>query len=221
MEPIVIINFKTYEEGSGERAVELARACAEVSKATGAEIIVAPQAADIFRVSSSVDMPVIAQAVDGVEGGQNTGKISPENMKEAGASGTLVNHSECRKNLYEIGKILEICRKLDLVAICCADTPTNAEHIARLSPDFIAIEPPELIGTGVSVSTAQPEIITRTLERVHDIDTNIPVLCGAGITNHEDVKKALELGTVGVLVSSAVVKSKDQRGQLEKLLRGS
>ena len=40
-------------------------------------------------------------------------------------------------------------------------------------------------------------------------ENGIIPLCGAGIVSGEDVKKAIELGTRGVLVASSIVKSKD------------
>ncbi|OGI15636.1 triose-phosphate isomerase [Candidatus Micrarchaeota archaeon RBG_16_49_10] len=220
MKPIIVINYKTYDEGTGERGLHLAKTCEELSQEKEIDIIIAPQVGDIFRIANLAKVSIVTQSVDAVEDGKHTGAISPRNVKQLGALGTLVNHSECRKDMDEIKKIFEICRALDLVVICCADTPEKAQEIARLSPDVIAIEPPELIGTGVSVSTANPDIVTRTVQAVHDIDPNIPVLCGAGITNNIDIKRALELGTVGVLLSSAVLLSKNTRETLYKLLEG-
>jgi len=41
-----------------------------------------------------------------------------------------------------------------------------------------------------------------------------PVLCGAGVSNASDVKKAVELGAKGVLLASAYVKAKDPKALL-------
>jgi triosephosphate isomerase len=219
VEPSIIINFKTYDEGSGNRGLELARICEKISDSKNVEIVVAPQVADIFRISSRVDIPVISQTIDAYDEGKHTGSILAEDIKDAGAVGTLVNHSECQKSLEEIEKILEVCRRIKLTTVCCASTPEMAQEIARLSPDIIAIEPPELIGTGISVSKAKPGVITKTLKKVHDIDPNIPVLCGAGISNNKDLMKALKLGAVGVLVSSDIVTAENPEAELEELLK--
>jgi triosephosphate isomerase len=74
---------------------------------------------------------------------------------------------------------------------------------------MLAVEPPELIGTGVPVSKAKPEVVSGTVELVKEINSDMVVLCGAGITRGEDVAAALRLGTEGVLVASGVVKAKD------------
>jgi triosephosphate isomerase len=89
-------------------------------------------------------------------------------------------------------------------------------------PDMIAIEPPELIGTGISISKARPELITESVKQIRKVNRSVKVLCGAGVTTAEDVSKALELGSEGVLVASAVAKSKDPRtvvgGMASKML---
>jgi triosephosphate isomerase len=79
-----------------------------------------------------------------------------------------------------------------------------------LGPDAVAVEPPELIGTGTPVSKADPDIITDTVDRVSDV-SEVPVLCGAGITSGDDVEAARELGAEGVLVASGVVKAESPR----------
>ena len=45
--PIIIVNFKTYLEATGQKAVELAKSAEKASKETGVSIAVAPQFADI------------------------------------------------------------------------------------------------------------------------------------------------------------------------------
>jgi triosephosphate isomerase len=78
-----------------------------------------------------------------------------------------------------------------------------------MRPDITSVEPPELIGTGISVSKAKPEIVTDTVKLVHKVDPKMIILCGAGISTAEDVFIALKLGTRGVLVASGIVKAKD------------
>jgi len=84
-------------------------------------------------------------------------------------------------------------------------------------PDMIAVEPPELIGTGISISKARPELITESLKQIRKVNRSVKVLCGAGVTTAEDVSKALELGSEGVLVASGVVKSKDPSAILQSM----
>jgi len=96
----------------------------------------------------------------------------------------------------------------------------DAEKIAYLNPDFIAVEPPELIGGTVSVSDAKPEIISSSVKAVKLINNKIKVLCGAGIHNKDDVKKAIKLGAEGVLVASGIVKAENQKTALRDLVNG-
>lgn len=216
MRGMMVINFKTYEEGTGRNALELAKIAD--SLAGGVEIILAVQPADIKSVAENVSIPVFSQHVDPVGYGKHTGWILPESVKQAGASGTLLNHSEKQMDFETLKKTVKRCKDVGLERIVCADSPENAGKIAELRPDYIAIEPPELIGGDVSVSKARPKVITECIERVKPF--GIPVLCGAGIKNREDVRKAKELGAKGILVSSGVVKSKNPKESINDLLEG-
>ncbi|HUU77710.1 MAG TPA: triose-phosphate isomerase [candidate division Zixibacteria bacterium] len=207
--PLLLINFKTYLQSTGKKALELAKICEKVSKNSGICIAVAVQASDIRMISEHVDMPVFAQHIDPIAPGSNTGQILIESIIEAGASGTLINHNERRIKLSAIDEIILLAKKYNLFTCVCASTPRIAGAIASLGPDCCATEPPELIGSGISVSTAKPEVITETVQIIQKIDPNVVSLCGAGITNGEDVKKALEFGTKGILVASGIVKSQN------------
>jgi triosephosphate isomerase (TIM) len=214
---LLVINFKTYEEGTGKNAEELAKKIESV-KGSG-EIILAVQNSDLYRISKVCGLKLFGQHVDPAGFGSNTGKDTPEALKENMASGVLINHSEDRIDLDTIRKNIERCKSLGIVTIVCAETPEVAENVASFGPDYVAIEPPELIGSGVSVSSAKPEIVVDTVKKIKKY--NIPVLCGAGITKGEDIKKAIELGCKGVLVASGVVKSEDAGYVVKKFLDAS
>jgi triosephosphate isomerase len=206
--PLILINFKSYAEGFGQQARDLAKAAEKVSQQTDVCIGLAPQYAEIADLARTVSLPVFAQHIDPIEPGSFTGHVLPDAVKEAGAVGSLINHSERRLKLASIQATVEKLREMKLVSVVCANNADVSASAAALNPDFIAVEPPELIGTGIPVSKAQPEIITETVSRVHRIQSDITVLCGAGISRGEDVTAALELGTKGVLVASGIVKAK-------------
>jgi len=220
MDGLIVLNFKTYDESTGDKAVALAEACDAVAKETGARIIVAPQFTDIYRIFREVKIPVYAQHVDDVKFGGFTGSILPEAVKAAGASGSLLNHSEKRLKLAEIEAGIAKLRSLGMVSIVCTNNINTTRAAAALGPDYVAIEPPELIGSGISVSQAQPGIVSGSVEAVKKINPKVHVLCGAGIGKGEDLKKALELGTEGVLLASGIIKAKDQKAALMDLVRG-
>ena len=158
--PAIVLNFKTYPEILGKRGWELAKRFAAVEDDTGASIVLAPPMTDLAHIAKLVHIPVIGQHVDALEPGQTTGWTPPEALLEAGAAGTLINHSERKVAWEEMAKVIPRCRQLGLEVIACADEPSEAETLAKLSPEYIAIEPPELIGGDVSVTTARPEVVS-------------------------------------------------------------
>ncbi len=214
-EPSYIVNFKAYEGGTGARALELARVIEEFAKKTGTDFGVAVQPTDIELVASSVELPVFAQHIDPVGFGSHTGHILPEAVVSAGAVGTLLNHSERRLGLDALEASVKRAHEVGLQVVACAKDAEEAGRISRFAdkPDFIAIEPPDLIGGDVSVSSARPDIISEGVEAVG----GVPLLVGAGVKTYEDVKKAVGLGAVGVLLASGVVKAEDAVEALEKL----
>lgn len=208
-EPMIIVNFKTYLESTSRRALELAKQAERASKETGVQIVVVPQFVDLAKIVETVDIPVFAQHIDPITAGNSTGHILADAIKEVGVVGSLVNHSERQLCLRDVQAVVVIAKEKGLVSCVCANNPATSAAVAALKPDITSIEPPELIGTGISVSKAKPEVITDTVTLVHNIDRDMPVLCGAGISQAEDVTSALNLGTLGVLVASGVVKAKN------------
>lgn len=207
--PLIIVNFKTYLEATGKKAVKLAKEAEKVSVETKVSIGVAPQFADIAAVAEAVNIPVFAQHIDPVQPGSHTGHVLAESVKEAGAIGTLINHSERQLKLSDIDRVIKKTRESGLLSVVCANNPSISAAVATLKPEIIAVEPPELIGTGIPVSKAKPEVVTDTVRLVREVNPKLTILCGAGITRGEDVAAALRLGTQGVLVASGIVKAKD------------
>ena len=210
--PFWITNFKNYEAATGANAVELAKMHDRVAKQTGASIGIAVNAIDLYRVAKEVSIPVFAQHVDPIDYGKGTGHILPQAVKKAGAVGTLLNHSERRLSFEVLEDTVACAQKATLARILCAENPEEIETFAALQPDFLAFEPPELIGsTHNSVASAKPQSIIDSVK----MSGGIPVLVGAGINSIEDVKVALKLGAKGFLVATAITKAKDP----EKTLR--
>jgi triosephosphate isomerase len=212
--PTIIVNFKTYLESTGKKGLDLAKQAERASKETGICIVVAPQFVDLARIAETVEIPVFAQHIDPIRPGSYTGHILAESIKGAGAVGTLINHSERQLKLSDVDSTIALTREHGLTSCVCANNPSVSASIAALRPDIISVEPPELIGSGISVSRAKPEIVTDTIKLVRKVDRKMVILCGAGISTAEDVSKALKLGTCGVLVASGIVKAKNPYGVL-------
>lgn len=219
--PLILINFKTFREATGRGAVRMAILAEEASRKTGVCFAVAPQAADLRLVAISAGIPVFSQHVDPVGQGQFTGHISPEAAADAGCVGTLISHSERPLGLDAIEAAVRRAREVGLIQVVCADSVEKARAVASIKPDIIAIEPPELIGTGIPVSRARPEVVSGAVRAIRGMETGIRILCGAGISRGEDVSAALRLGADGVLLASGVVRAEDPLGVLLELARGA
>jgi len=207
--PLILVNFKTYSEATGKKALELAKTAEKVSLEVDVSIGVAPQLVDIPPIVKAVSIPVFAQHIDPITHGSFTGWVLPEAVKQAGAVGTLINHSERRLKLADIDAAITRAREVKLASVVCTNNAAVSAAAATLKPNMLAVEPPELIGTGIPVSKAKPEVVTDTVELVRRVNRDVVILCGAGITRGEDVAAAMRLGTVGVLVASGIVKAKD------------
>jgi len=211
--PALVINCKAYPQATGKNALSFARKCERVAAGSGVPVILCVQACDIGYVAGHVRIPVFAQHVD-AEPGAHTGNIVLESVLAAGAQGTLLNHAERPLPLSTIKKTIAACKRRKFPVIACAATLAQARRIALLRPACIAVEPPGLIGSGISVSVADPSLIRRS------VALPVPVLCGAGIHSKTDVRAALALGAAGVLVASAVVQTRYQQRVIAELAAG-
>ena len=211
----VLVNLKAYPCDP----VAIAETVRDVSEETGVRIAVAPQAAHLDAVAET-GAETWAQHVSPVEHGSHTGSTLAEAVADAGAVGTLLNHSENRLKLADIDGGLDAADRAGLETVVCANNPDQIGAAAALGPEAVAVEPPELIGTGTPVSKADPEIVTGAVEAAQAVDDSVSVLCGAGISTGEDLEAAAELGAEGVLLASGVAKADDPRAALEDLVSG-
>ncbi|MFA6048671.1 MAG: triose-phosphate isomerase [Candidatus Micrarchaeia archaeon] len=217
---VIVLNFKTYAESSGEYGLLLSRAAQKVADETGASIIIAPPIPELAAICREVKIPVFSQNADSNKAGAFTGSITLESLKAAGAKGTIINHSEKKSNPKDVKIVCERARELGLETIVCAATVEEGAQLAAYGPTAVAVEPPELIGSGISVSSAKPEIVSDAVKKIKAADPRVIVLVGAGISNAHDVEKAIELGAGGVLLASAFVKTQDPHGLLKSMAHG-
>jgi triosephosphate isomerase len=216
--PIVILNYKTYLESSGINALKLAHDLESAASESGITMVAAPQAADIYRISDEASLPIFAQHIDPISPGGHTGSNLINTLIEAGISGSLINHSEKRMKLADIEEIVRQCRENDIESCVCTNNIATSKAVAALAPDAVAVEPPELIGTGIPVSQAQPEVVEDSVKGVKAINKKVKVLCGAGITTGDDMKAAMDLGADGVLLASGIIKAESPKEALLDLV---
>ncbi|MDA3855599.1 MAG: triose-phosphate isomerase [Candidatus Woesearchaeota archaeon] len=214
----LIINLKTYEESFSNNAIKIAKICKGIEKEAkkrDVEIILCPNFIDL-KDTVKEKVSVYSQHIDDVSFGAHTGYILPVMIKKTGAMGTLISHSEHILSLKEIEKRINIAKELGLETCVCARDAKIAKKIAKFNPDYIAVEPKELIGGDISISTAKPELIVKSMKAVG----NVGLLVGAGVKNQADVRKSVELGAKGILVASGVVKAKNIKAAVLDLIKG-
>lgn len=218
--PLFLLNLKTYPSALGPRALRLGRKLERYAQRFGVAAAIAPASPDLAWLARELNLPVLAQHVDPGPAGAATGWVRAEAVASAGAMGSLLNHSEHPLPFATVRATLRDLRKWALVDVVCAATPAAVRRLAPLRPSYLAIEPPELIGGDRSVSAARPEVITETVRLVRRISPSTRVLCGAGVHDREDVRRALELGSEGVLVASAVALDPHPERAIRELLAG-
>ncbi|PIU89479.1 triose-phosphate isomerase [archaeon CG06_land_8_20_14_3_00_37_11] len=217
MKPIIIVNFKAYREGLGSQGLELAQLLSKyenVIMSVPAPLIGIIAGLSMHNMACDRKAGVFAQHVDAVTDGAHTGSITAAEVKEAGATGSLVNHSERRIPFNDIKKIISVLRTEKLTSILCCQNLKEAVKFKKLKPDYLAYEPEELIGGDVSVSDTKPGIIKDIVEAVKPVK----ILVGAGIKTRKDIQKSIKLGAYGVLIASGVIKAEDKKKIIKELI---
>ena len=203
-----IINCKNYEEISGDKIKKFIKIAEQVSKKYKIKIAISPPQHLIGLVANS-SIPILAQHIDDSKIGSTTGYVIPELLKKSKVKGSLINHSEHRISSKEIEKLVLKLKELKMISIVCVKDVAEVKKYLKINPDFIAIEPPELIGSGKAISTEKPDLIQKAASIVNDSKNKTKLLCGAGIVSGEDVAKSIELGSKGILVASGIIKAKN------------
>ena len=204
--PLIVVNFKTYSTALAEHAETLGKLMADVD--TNARMVAVTSAFDLSSVSAISGLEVWSQHLDPVGQGSYTGWLEPQTAIARGASGTIINHAEHKVSIEHVRDLMAMLPEGFPICACAADV-AEARALAKLNPTFIAVEPPELIGGDISVTTADPAIVSDTVAAVKEVNPNVRVLCGAGVKNGKDVATAISLGAEGVLLASGVTKAND------------
>lgn len=217
---MIFVNFKTYEEGSGARAVALTKILEDVGSLTSLKIIPVVQALDAETIINSSKLEVWIQHIDPITYGAHTGWTLPEEVANIGARGVFLNHSEHKfENLEILKTAIEKCKRVNLKTLVFASDLLELETVLELKPDYVSYEPAELVGaTDKSVASEKPEIIKEAADLSKAKST--PLIVGAGIHSMEDVRKSIELGASGIAVATNIVKAQDPKKALLELAEG-
>ena len=213
-----IINCKNYDEISGQKIIKLAKISQKISKKYKIPIAIAPPH-HLIPLITKFNVIVLAQHLDDKKVGSTTGFMIPEIEKKSKINGSLINHSEHRISEKEIKNLVKRLKRLRLKTVLCVKNVNELKKYLKLNPTFIAIEPPELIGTGKAISTERPQLITKAVDGVKSARNSTKLLCSAGIVSGKDVARAKELGSKGILVASGIVKARNWEKMIDEFSR--
>lgn len=215
--PIFVVNFKSYVWGRG--ALKIARKMEEIAQESSVYLCAIPQIVDISLIAKETRVPVFSPHLDSLTPGRGTGRILPEAVKEAGAVGVLLNHSEYNLPLEVVSKTIKRARDVGLISMVASNTPQEAEAIAILGPEVIISEPSSRIGTLRSVGRDK-EFVLQTIKKVKKVNPKIIVICGAGVSSRKDVEGLVELGVEGTGASKAIFEAEAPACILAEMVKG-
>jgi triosephosphate isomerase len=218
--PVFEIGLKGYCWGAD--AVRLAVEADRLAIELGVSIVFGPQAVDIPAVAAATSrILVFAQHMDPMPPGRGVGSVLAEALRDAGAVGTLLNHSERPMALGDMRRAIERARETGLFTLVFADSPAEAAALAHLGPDIVLAEPPELIATGVSAGNVMAGFVADTVTAVKAVDPGILVMSGAGVNGPEDVRRMIGLGLDGTGSSSGILKAADPVAVMREMLEAT
>ncbi len=200
----------------GEKMLALAKVIDKTAMKYDLDVIVTPQYTDISLLANNTErILVFAQHMDYLPIGRGLGSVLPEAVKAAGAVGVMLNHAEKKLTIDEVEKTIKRADEVGLATIVCADTVEELTQLAKLSPNLLVAEPTELIGTG---QTSDSNYVIETIRQVREINPDIMVLQGAGISNGQDVYNTIKLGAQATGTTSGIMKSDKPYEMVEEML---
>lgn len=200
----------------GEEMLKLAKVIDKTAMKYDVDVIVTPQYTDIKLLADNTErILVFAQHMDALPVGRGLGSVLPEAVKAAGAVGVMLNHAEKPLLMETVEATIKRADEVGLATIVCADTIDDVKKIAKMGPNLIVAEPTDLIGTG---TTADSNYVTDTIKAVEEINPDIMVLQGAGISNGRDVYNTIALGAQATGSTSGIIKASDPYAMVEEML---
>ncbi len=202
----------------GKALLKLAQHADKLSQKFNVRIIITPQCVDIpMLVRETEHILVFAQHMDPLKIGRGIGSVLPEAIKEAGAVGTLLNHVEKKLTLAEIERTIQRADEIDLATMVCADNAKEAIEIAKMCPNIILVESPNLIEAGKRAINDQLEI-KKVNQMIWEINPNILVLHGGGMSTAEDAYNIVKWGAQATGSTSGVILAEDPFKRLEEMI---
>jgi len=217
---MLILNLKNYPSVSnpiGQKYFDAGNKVIEENPELKDVVYFSPPVLDILSYkSNNPDLSYISQHVDNKGYGSTTGRVPYTRLIDENISYSLLNHSEFRfADKEELYKSITDIQNTGIKLVVCAENVEEIKQILEYKPYAVAYEPPELIGTGDSV-TNRPDAVKEFIQTVGD--KSLPFI-GAGVSNGEDIQNSLDLGAKGILLASRFVKADDPYQKLVELTR--
>ena len=212
---MIWLSLKTYLQSSGDQVITLLKIAQKVSQDTKVPIIPCAQSSDIYRIKQELKIEVWAQHVDPIDPGRHSGYISPHSTKQAGATGTVLNHGEHLIKPTLIKKTMAKAHQYGLQTLVICETLDLAYQVSKYNPKYLAYEKAALIAGPVSMIDKEEASISKLAKAIPQ-----PLIVGAGITTGDHVRRTVKAGGKGVILASAVVKASDPEKKLRELALG-
>lgn len=149
---------------------------------------------------------VFGQGMDPDGIGPSVGRVTAESLLDAGASGVMLNHNANPMAPDQLAAAVERAHATGLQTILCANTVTEALHLAELDPTAILVEPPTLIGTS---GTADRSWIPTTNDSVRNRFPGILLMHAGGVSTPSTAWSIMALGADGTGSTSGVLSADD------------
>lgn len=212
---MIFLSLKTYKESTGNAVINLLSSVGKVSRESGITILPVAQPTDIYRIKKELGIEVWAQHMDPIDPGRNMGWLSPYALKDAGATGVVINHSEHEVDKETIGKTLAKAKEYGLKTLLIGHSIEDVIEFDSLGADYVSYERADMIGGGVSMLTQEEEGVKKLVSVLRN-----PLIIGAGVATGKDIKQAVALGAKGAILASAFVLSKNPEETLCELVSG-
>lgn len=212
---MIFLALKTYKQSTGDAVIKLLSSVKKIIRETGVPIIAVAQATDIYRIKKELEIEVWAQHVDPIDPGKNTGWISPYSIKQTGAAGVLINHSEHKLDKDIVVKTIDKAKEYGLKTLLIGQTPEMVLDYDQLDINYISYEKEDLIAGKISMINQQEESIKQLIKKLKH-----PLIIGAGINDGGDTKKSKLVGAAGVLMATYFVTALDPEAKLRELAKG-
>lgn len=200
----------------GDDVLDLALSADQASIKYDVDIIFTAPLIEIRRIADiTKKIHVFAPHMDPIVPGRGLAEVLPESLRDAGATGVMLNHNEKPLTMDVLERTIERAKEVGLATIVCSNTVAQAAAIAHLGPDIIVAEPSELIGTG---QTSDDAYMNQTTSLIKSINPAILVLQGAGISSGEDVYRVILAGADATGSSSGIVKATDRAAMIDEMI---